>query len=88
MTELESLRARLDVLDGQLLELAAERAQVVQSIGRAKQGGDGALFDRDRERRVLAQARDRSQALGLDPQLGEALLRVKIRLRRFLVGCL
>jgi chorismate mutase / prephenate dehydrogenase len=78
MDDLASLRATLDRLDGEVLALAKERAQVVAAIGATKKASGGALFDRERERRVLALARQRSEALGLDPNLGEALLRTLV----------
>ncbi len=78
MSELEQLRAQLDGLDGEVLELARKRGALVRAIGELKQDQGGALFDRQRERRVIALARERSATLGLDPALGEGLLRVLI----------
>lgn len=50
MTQLDRLRARIDRLDAQLAQLLARRAEVVQSIGRAKRRGGSRAFDPGRER--------------------------------------
>ena len=78
MDRLKALRADLDDLDAELLALAARRTALVRDIGALKQASGGALFDREREREVLALARSRSQQVGLDPQVGEALMRTLV----------
>ena len=49
---LEDLRKKIDQIDGRLIELMNERAQVVIEIGKAKNGGP--VYAPDREKKVLA----------------------------------
>lgn len=76
---LEELRQKLDDLDNQLLELAAERQRVVAEIGRYKRANQAATRDFNREREVLLAGRDKAAALGLSPDLAEDLLSSLIR---------
>ena len=56
---LEPLRQRIDELDGQLVRLLNERAEVVVEIGRLKRdGGHAPIYAPDREQRVLQKVRD------------------------------
>ena len=76
---LEDLRQKLDELDNQLLELAAERQRIVAEIGRFKRANQAATRDFNREREVLLAGRDKAAALGLSPDLAEDLLTSLIR---------
>src|SRR5687767_5935012 len=72
---LESLREQLNLLDHQLLELAARRQAVGIEIAKVKRAAGQPTRDYEREREVLMQAREHATRLGLPPALGEALLR-------------
>lgn len=76
---LDELRARLNDLDKQLLELVAQRQAVVADIGRVKLDTGTGTRDFKRERDVLMRARTNAQAAGVSPDLGEALLKLLIR---------
>jgi chorismate mutase/prephenate dehydrogenase len=76
---LDDLRARLNDLDKQLLELVAQRQAVVADIGRVKLDTGTGTRDFKRERDVLMRARTNAQAAGVSPDLGEALLQLLIR---------
>ncbi|MCC7204631.1 MAG: chorismate mutase, partial [Phycisphaeraceae bacterium] len=54
---LEALRARIDQLDHQLVDLLNQRAKVVVEIGKLKQQGNTPIYAPDREQQVLAQIR-------------------------------
>lgn len=73
------LRERLNQIDRELLERAAERQDIVQQIGRLKAERGLATRDFERERQVLERARARAAALGLPPSLAERLMRELIR---------
>jgi chorismate mutase/prephenate dehydrogenase len=73
-TELNELRAQLDVLDRRLLETAAARQRLVREIQRAKAAGGTALFDRDREKIVFEKAERTARDVGLAPELGRAIM--------------
>jgi chorismate mutase/prephenate dehydrogenase len=79
MRTLEELRARLDVLDRQLLELVAERQCIGQEIAAVKRSTGQSTRDYARERDVLLKARRDAEALGVSPALAESLLRSLIR---------
>jgi len=76
---LDDLRARLNDLDKQLLELVAQRQAVVADIGRVKLDTGTDTRDFKRERDVLLRARTNATAAGISPDLGEALLQLLIR---------
>jgi chorismate mutase/prephenate dehydrogenase len=76
---LDDLRARLNQLDKQLLELVAQRQAIVADIGRVKLDTGAGTRDFKREREVLTRARDNAAAAGVSPDLGEALLKLLIR---------
>jgi chorismate mutase/prephenate dehydrogenase len=76
---LDELRARLNDLDKQLLELVAQRQAVVADIGRVKLDTGTGTRDFKRERDVLLRARANAAAAGVSPDLGEALLQLLIR---------
>jgi chorismate mutase / prephenate dehydrogenase len=79
MMTLDELRARLNDLDRQLLELVAQRQAVVADIGRVKHDIGKGTRDFKREREVLLRARDNASALGVPPALGEQILQLLIR---------
>ena len=75
MTEgLGRLRERLNEIDRELLELAAERQQIVHEIGQVKASRGLPTRDFEREKQVLERARTNAAALGLPPQLAERLM--------------
>jgi chorismate mutase/prephenate dehydrogenase len=79
MTPLDELRARLDVLDRQLLELVAERQSISTQIAAVKRSTGQSTRDFRREREVLLKARRDAEALGLSPVLAESILQSLIR---------
>ncbi len=76
---LESLRARLDELDRQLLELIAERQAVVEEVGSLKRTVGQATRDYAREKHVLDAARQRAEDLGVSPDTAEQVMRLLIQ---------
>ena len=79
MKSLEELRARLDVIDRQLLELVAERQALGSQIAAVKRSTGQSTRDYRREREVLLQARRDAEALGVSPALAEALMQALIQ---------
>ena len=53
---IEDCRARIDVIDGELLRLLNERAGLALLVGGAKKAMGLALCDREREREVVERA--------------------------------
>ena len=72
---LEDLRKQLSGIDRRFIELVAERQRIVSDIGRHKQSAGAATRDYAREKDVLDMGRKQAQALGIDPDLAETLLR-------------
>ena len=79
MPSLEELRARLDVIDRELLQLVAERQTLGKQIAEVKRSAGQPTRDFRREREVLLQARRDAEALGVSPALAESLLQSLIR---------
>lgn len=72
---LEDLRKKLSAVDSRLVELIAERQRVVAEIGRSKQSSGRATRDFAREKDVLDTGREQAEALGVDADVVEAVLR-------------
>ena len=71
---LAQLRAELDAIDGELVDMAARRQGIVAEIGRLKRSHRQPTRDYTREREVRELARARAASRGLDPDLGERLV--------------
>jgi len=71
---LARLRAELDAIDGELVDMAARRQGIVAEIGRLKRRHRQPTRDYTREREVRELARARAARQGLDPDLGERLV--------------
>ena len=76
---LEDLRAKLSTIDHEIVELIAGRQRIVREIGRLKQAKGTATRDYAREKEVLEKGRDWAGALGVEPELAEAILGQLIR---------
>lgn len=70
---LKALRDELDRVDGDLIELATRRQQLVSDIGQLKKRHGRQLRDFKREREVLDRVRLAAESKGLDPGLAEDL---------------
>jgi chorismate mutase/prephenate dehydrogenase len=79
MKPLADLRARLDVLDRELLQLVAERQAISSQIAAVKRATGQSTRDFARERDVLLKARRDAESLGVSPALAESILQVLIR---------
>jgi chorismate mutase/prephenate dehydrogenase len=78
MKSLEELRARLDVLDRDLLALVAERQSISSQIAEVKRATGQSTRDFGREREVLLKARSDAAELGVSPVLADSVLRALI----------
>ncbi len=76
---LDELRDKLSSIDTRIVELIAERQQVVADIGRTKRDAGTGTRDYAREKEVLDRGRGRAEELGIDPDLAETVLRQLIR---------
>lgn len=80
MQELERLREELSELDVKLLELVAQRQQIVAHIGRVKSAAGRGTRDYAREKEVLQLARRTATRVGLEEEVGADIFRLLIRL--------
>lgn len=76
---LEEVRARLNTVDRQLVELIAERQALSKKVAEAKRAAKLPTRDFNREREVLLRARASATELGISPDLTEGILRMLIR---------
>jgi chorismate mutase/prephenate dehydrogenase len=79
MKSLEELRARLDVIDRELLQLVAERQALGSQIAAVKRATGQSTRDFRREREVLLKARRDAESLGVSPALAELLMQALIQ---------
>jgi len=73
---LESLRAVIDSLDGELLELLARRMAVVSDVAHWKRVHGTRIRDPERERSLMQQRKELALELGLKPQVVESIFRL------------
>ncbi|MFE3255176.1 chorismate mutase [Nocardia sp. NPDC059091] len=74
---LAEVRTRIDLLDGDLIRLLAERQELVRAAATFK-ADEQAVRAPDRVERVVALARERADAAGLAPAVAEAVWRAMI----------
>jgi chorismate mutase/prephenate dehydrogenase len=72
---LPELRAQLDELDRQVLELLARRMEIVGGVARYKRAENIEIRDASREQQLLAAKRALAVKLGLDPEAIESIYR-------------
>ena len=72
-------RKRLTAVDKKIVELIAQRQEIVKEIGRTKKTEGRALRDFKRERVVFETARKRATELGINPRLVEDVVRTLIQ---------
>lgn len=75
MERLAELRAQIDSLDEELLQLLAKRLDVVHKIGEVKQQHGLPIYVPQRESEMLQKKREAATKLGLSPNLIEDILR-------------
>lgn len=78
-THLDDLRARIDQVDDELVDVLARRAQLTAEVGAWKSRHRLPLYVPDREAQLLAARREKAAAAGVDPALMEDILRRVMR---------
>ena len=76
MTGLPELRARIDELDQQLVEVLAARLAVCEEVARVKEGSDTPVIQPNRVRDVITSRRQWAIDRGVDPDFAEQVFRV------------
>ena len=77
--ELEELRAQIDTIDRRLVELLAQRLQVVEQVTKVKQKHELPTFHPAREENLISARRAQAVDAGLDPDYIEDLFRTVLR---------
>jgi chorismate mutase/prephenate dehydratase len=75
MTDLDRLRVQLDHIDHQLVDLIAQRLEIVAEVGAAKAGSDTPVRDPDRERAVLEKVARAAGERGIPGELVQRVFR-------------
>lgn len=76
--KLETLREKIDRVDGKLIDLLAQRLDFAEDIAKLKKRAGKEVRDEAREREIINRARERARKKGLDPEFAESLLRLTI----------
>ncbi|MER5263808.1 chorismate mutase [Actinosynnema sp. NPDC002837] len=76
-TSLDEVRARIDVIDSELVRLLAQRQGLVRAAAAFK-SDDQAVRAPDRVAEVIASVRERASVAGLEPVVAEAVWRAMI----------
>jgi len=74
--DLERLRKRIDEVDTRLVELLAERMDIVSRVAAYKRRSGAQIRDVDREQALLNARRDQAESLGLSPDPVESIYRL------------
>ena len=77
--ELDELRVQIDAIDRRLVELLAERLQVIQKVTKVKQKHELPTFHPAREENLISARRTQAADVGLDPDYVEDLFRTVLR---------
>ncbi|NOZ61574.1 MAG: chorismate mutase [Calditrichaeota bacterium] len=72
MRELENLRARIDKIDGQIVSLLNQRAEIAKRLGKMKKLSGKEIFDASREKIVF----DRIKLLNEGPLSEKSLEKI------------
>ena len=72
------LRALIDAVDHEMLDLLARRNALVGEIAAYKRAHGVAIRDRQREREIIADRRQRAERMGLRPEVIESMLRLML----------
>jgi chorismate mutase len=75
---LPTLRTKLDVIDGQLIALLAERFELTRQVGEYKAKHNLPAIDLEREAKQFKRARMLALSSGLDQDFSQAFLRLVI----------
>ncbi len=76
MTSLPELRARIDALDQQLVDVLAQRLAVCEEVAKVKEGTDTPVIQPARVRDVITSRRQWAIDRGVDPDFAEQVMRV------------
>ena len=71
--QLESLRRKIDEIDGGMVNLLAKRMKIVRRIGEYKKKNNIPALQKDRFNRVLESKVNQGKKLGLNPALIEKI---------------
>jgi len=73
--DLDALREKIDAVDGRLLDLLAERRDLVAEVARWKKAHGAPVYIPEREASLVAARRTEAESRGVSPDLVEDLLR-------------
>ena len=76
--DLDDIRARLDIVDRDLVAVLAERSRLITEVVHYKRAHGMAVVDRAREDRMLDAIEDTARAAHLDPRIARQVLRATI----------
>jgi chorismate mutase len=77
-SELDSIRARLDVVDRRLVDVLGARARLISEVIAYKRARGMKVVDRDREEQMLARIEALAGDGDLDPRIARQVLRAVI----------
>ena len=72
------LRAMIDAVDHEILQLYSRRNGIVAEVAAYKRQSGKGIRDFQREREIIADRRQRAVALGLSPEVMESIFRLTL----------
>ncbi|MBI2593682.1 chorismate mutase [Candidatus Daviesbacteria bacterium] len=78
MNEITKLRAQIDKIDEELLDLIAGRVELVRQIGIEKKKDGIGVVDEDRERKILNELMLKAGEKGINPEIVKKVWKVLI----------
>ena len=80
---LTELRAEIDHIDEQLVQLLVERCHVAEQIGHAKREVGISLYDPAREAKVVRRAGEIARDANIDPEAVRHIMWLVVRMTRY-----
>jgi chorismate mutase len=80
--ELDELRAEIESIDREIVELIAQRTYVAESVARVKREHDIPTTDESQEEAVMERAGENAERFGVDSNLVKAVFRLLIELNK------
>lgn len=82
--KIENLRREIDELDGQLIQILAQRFSAVKALGAVKRQAGIAIFDEEREAQMKQRFLNLAVKAYIQPELVDQFMSVIIEYSRFL----
>lgn len=79
MNKVNTLRKKIDEIDERILDLIAQRLNIVEEIGKEKRDSGVGIVDKEREELILSDLKKSGEEKGVNPEVIEKVWSVLIK---------